>query len=203
MDSVFFLKKQNVSLPAGKPILKADEYGQLIEANEILDQAHQKASETIAQAYEIYETNKKKGYEDGLEEGRLEHAEKIMDTAMQAIEFFESMENSTAGLVTKCLEKVIGEIDDDELILRIVKSGLAVARNEKRVVVRVCVDDLDAVKKSTSTLLQAYPGISLLDITADSRLTKGACLIESELGVVDSSLDTQLEAIKRAISKRI
>ena len=69
--------------------------------------------------------------------------------------------------------------------------------------VRVCEDDLDAVQNSLSSLLQTYPGISFLDIAADSRLKRGACLIESELGVVDSSLDTQLEAIKRAILKRI
>ena len=203
MDTMLFLKKQGVTPPAGRSVLKENEYGQLIKANEILDQAHQKASEIIAQAYEIHEAMKKQGYEDGLEEGRLEHAEKIMDTAMKAIDYFESMEKSIAGLVTRCLEKVIGEIDDEELILRIVRSGLAIARNEKRVAVRVSVDDLEAVKDATSRLLQAYPGISVLDITADSRLSRGACLLESELGVVDASLNTQLEAIKRAIAKRI
>ena len=80
MDSMLFLKKQQVLPPAGKRLLKADEYGQLIKANEILDQAHKKATETISRAYEIYEAKKKQGYEDGLEKGRLEHIEKIMDT---------------------------------------------------------------------------------------------------------------------------
>lgn len=203
MDPMLFLKKQCATPPAGKRILKKDEYGQLIRANEILDKAEQKASETIAQALEIYEARKQQGYQNGLEEGRLEHAEKIMDTTMETIKYFESMEKSIAGLVTQCLERVIGEIDNEDLILRVVRSGLAVARNEKRVVVRVCEDDLQAVKDATSSLLQTYAGISILDITADSRLTKGACIIESELGVVDASIDTQLEAIKRAIDKRI
>lgn len=203
MDSMLFLKRQRVLPPAGKHILKADEYGQLIKANEILDAAHQKASETIAQACEIYESRKKQGYEDGLEEGRLEHLEKIMHTSMKAIDYFESMEKSIANLVTQCLEKVVGEMDNQELILRIVRSGLAIARNEQRVVVRVCPDELKAVQDANATLLQAYPGISILDITADPRLKRGACLVESELGVVDASLDTQLSAIKRAIAKRI
>jgi type III secretion protein L len=200
---MLFLKEQRVTPPAGKRLLKAGEYGQLIKANEILEQARQKASETIAQSCEIYEAKKKQGYEDGLEEGRLEYAEKIMDTTMKTIEYFGSMEKAIAGLVTQSLEKVVGEMDEAELILRIVKSGLAVARNEKRVLVRVCADDLKAVQDATSQLLQRYHGISILDITADARLTKGSCLIESELGVVDASLDTQLEAIKRAIEKRI
>lgn len=203
METLLFLKKRQITLSAEKNYLKASEYGTLIEANRILEEARQKASKTIAQAYEIYEAQKKRGYEDGLEEGRLQHAEKIMDTAMESINYFESMEKSIAGLVIQCLEKVIGEMEDHDLILKIVKSALAVARNEKRVVVRVSHDELDAVQSAVSQLLQTYPGISILDISADSRLKKGACLIESELGVVDASVETQLEAIKRAIAKRI
>ena len=203
MDSMLFLKKQNVQPPAGQQILKQEEFGYLIEANKVLEQAHAKASETIAKAYEIYEAQKEQGYEDGLEEGRREHAQKIMDTALQTIDYFESMEKSIAGLVTQCLERVIGELDENELILKIVRSGLAVARNEKKVMVRVCPEEVKTVQEATSSLLQAYSGISLLDIVADERLSKGACLIESELGVVDASITTQLEAIKRAINKRI
>ncbi|MBF0201779.1 MAG: HrpE/YscL family type III secretion apparatus protein [Desulfamplus sp.] len=203
MDSLFFLKNQRVVPSAGIHVLKEREYGYLIEANRILEEAHMKASETIAQAHEIYEAQKKQGYEDGLEEGRLQHAEKIMDTAMETVNYFESMEKSIASLVIQCLEKVIGEMDDHDLILRVVRSGLAVARNEKRVVVRVSPEDLKELQEAVSNLLQTYPGISVLDITADGRLTKGACIIESELGVVDASVTTQIEAIKRAIAKRI
>ena len=203
MDSMLFLKKQYVEPPAGRQILKQEEYGHLIQANQVLEEAHKKAGETMAKAYEIYEAKKKQGYEDGLEQGRREHAEKIMDTALRTVDYFESMEKALAGLVLQCLERVIGEFDDGELILKIVRSGLAVARNEKRVVVRVSAEDAKSVEKATSEFLQAYPGISILDIVTDERLSKGACLIESELGVVDASIDTQLKAIKRAIDKRI
>lgn len=203
MDSMLFLKKQSVMPPAGNRLIKADDYGQMIAANEILDAVHEKATETMAQAREIFESKKKQGYEDGLEEGRMEHLEKIMDTSMKAIDYFESMEKSIAALVTQCLEKILGEMDNDDLILRVVRSGLAIARNEQRVVVRVCPADLKAVQGANSILLQAYPGISVLDITEDPRLKRGACIVESELGVVDASLETQVAAVKRAIAKRI
>ena len=203
MDSMLFMKKQSVLPPAGRRLIKADDYGRMIEANKILEAAHEKAAETLAQAREIYESKKRQGYEDGLEEGRMEHLEKIMDTSMKAIDYFESMEKSIAALVTQCLEKVVGEMDNDVLILRIVRSGLAIARNEQRVVVRVCPEELKAVQDANSALLEAHPGISVLDIIEDPRLKRGACIVESELGVVDASLTTQITAIKRAIAKRI
>lgn len=204
MEPVFFLKhKSLVAPPPGTKVIKRQEYGQMSQANQILEQARQKAAQTIAQANEVYEARKQQGYEDGLEEGRMAHSEKIMDTALQSIAYLETTEKSVAGLVIQCLEKVIGEIDDDELILRIVRSGLVVARNENQVRVRVCEQDLPAVKNKLDTLLQAYPSIRVLDIMPDRRLKKGACIVESELGVVDAGIDTQIEAIRRAIAKRI
>lgn len=203
MDTVFFLEKRHVKIPAGKTFLKQEEYGYLIEANTILEQARQKASETIAQANEIYEARKKQGYEDGMKQGQLEHTEKIIDISLKTVEYFKSIEKSIAGVVSQCLEKIIGEMDKEELILRVVKSGLAVARNEHRVTVRVSPEDIGSVKNATAELLQSYPLINTLDITEDSRLKRGACLVESELGVVDAGVETQLEAIKKAISKRI
>jgi len=201
---MFFLKDAHIAAPTpGTKVIKKEAYGLMTQANDILEQARQKASKIIVQANEIYEAKKDQGYEDGLEEGRIAHAEKLMDAAMQAVDYLETLEKSVAGLVIQCLEKVVGEMDDQNLILRIVRSGLAVTRNENRVTVRVCEAELAWVRNAISSLLQSHPGISALDIVADSRLQKGACLIESELGVVDASIDTQLEALRRAIAKRI
>ena len=45
--------------------------------------------------------------------------------------------------------------------------------------------------------------IRLLDVVADSRLKKGDCLLESEMGVVDAGLDTQMGALRRVMEKRM
>ena len=204
MDPVLFLKTTHVvAPPPGTKVIKKETYGLMVEANEILEQTRKKAAGIIAQAEEIYEAKKKQGYEDGMEEGRISHAEKIMDTAMKSVDYLGAMEKSIAGLVIQCLEKVVGEMADEELILRIVRSGLAVTRNEKKVHVRVSPGELAFVKDEVSNLLATHPGISVLNITPDGRLKKGDCLIESELGVVDASLDTQLTALRRAIARRI
>ena len=42
-----------------------------------------------------------------------------------------------------------------------------------------------------------------LDVVPDASLERGACLLESELGVVDASLETQLKALENALRSKI
>jgi type III secretion protein L len=41
----------------------------------------------------------------------------------------------------------------------------------------------------------------LVEVVADGRLSENSCLIETEIGVVDASLDIQLEAIRKVLEK--
>ena len=52
-------------------------------------------------------------------------------------------------------------------------------------------------------LASAPGGASFLDVVSDARLERGACLLESELGVVDASLETQLKALENALRAKI
>ena len=55
-----------------------------------------------------------------------------------------------------------------------------------------------------ASMLASVPGsASFLDVVPDARLERGACLLESELGVVDASLETQLKALEGALRSKI
>ena len=203
MAPLFHITHDTVGVSPGTKLVKAADYAAFVEAEKLLDRAKAEAERIMADALAVYEAQKARGYVDGKEESRLEHAQKIMETAVASIDYLSAMEKSVAGLVLKALEKIIGEMDDRELIFRVVKTGLSVARNEQKVQVKVCPDDLKAVRTRLDDLLATYAGIGFLDVAADARLKKGDCLIESELGIVDAGIDTQLKAVKKAILKRI
>jgi len=203
MGSMFLLKKQAFEPAPGTRCIKAADYAAMVQANDLLEEARRMYESMSAEAHEIYESQKAMGYEEGLEEGRREHAAKIFEAAAQSLELFESLENSVVKIVTDALERIVGEMNDKDLILRVVKSGLAIARNERRVVVRVSPEQAPSVEASTTELLRHYAGIRLLDVVADARLKKNDCLVESEMGVVDAGLDTQLAALRKVMEKRI
>ncbi len=195
----------NVAQPvAGTRILKAAEFALLTEANSLLAQARARADEIAQKAEEAYQQRKEEGYKDGREEGLLEHAEKLMETVMSSVEFIEGIETTLIDVVNQAVRKIIGELDSNERIVRIVQEGLRNVRNQSRVTVRVSPADDRAVRTALEPMLRSSSGsASFLELVPDARLEQGACILESELGVIDASLETQLKALEKAFTSRI
>ena len=204
MGSLFRLTGDTVTPSAGTRVLKASEAAVLLEANAVLDAARERVADMERKAGEAYERRREEGYRDGVEEGRLEHAEKVMETVLSSVEYIEGIEATLVNVVAVAVRKVIGEIDENERIVRIVRNALVTVRNQQHVTIRVAPADEKAVREGLASMLASVPGgASFLDVVPDARLERGACLLESELGVVDASLETQLKALENALRSKI
>lgn len=204
MGSMFRLTTDKILPQAGQRVLKADDAARLLEAQEILDRAGERARDILREAEEAYAQQRQQGYEDGKTEGKLEHAEKMMETILSSVEFIEGIESTLVNVVGQAIRKIIGDLDDNDRIVRIVRTALTNVRNQQHVTVRVAPADAAAVETAMAAMLQTAPGrTSFMDIIPDARLERGACLLESELGVVDASLETQLKALENALLARI
>ena len=70
--------------------------------------------------------------------------------------------------------------------------------------IRVCPADEPAVREALAAMIASAPGgVSFLDVSADPRMKPGDCILESELGVVDAGLETQLRALENALAGKI
>jgi len=202
MGTLFRLNTDSLQPAAGTKIVKAAELGQLYEASALLDAARQKAADMERAALEAYEEKKREGYADGLEEGKLEHAEKMMETIISSVEFIEGIESTLVNVVNQSIRKIIGEMEDKERIVAIVRNALSVVRGQQKVTVRVAPADEAAVLEAMAGMT-AGGGNSFMTVIADARLERDSCILESELGVVDASLSTQLRALENAFKSKI
>ena len=91
MGTMFRLNDDSIQPAAGTKIIKSAELGQLFEASALLDAARQKAADMERAALEAYEEKKREGYADGLEEGKLEHAEKMMETIISSLSTYSDL----------------------------------------------------------------------------------------------------------------
>ena len=203
MGTMFRLNSDSIRPAAGTKILKASEFSQLLEANALLDAAREKCAVMEREALAAYEQKKEEGYQDGLEEGKLEHAEKMMETILSSVEFIENIESTLVNVVNQSIRKIIGDLDDKERIVRIVRNALNVVRGQQKVTVRVSPADEQAVSEAMAAMTAGSSGNSFLTVVADARLERDSCILESELGVVDASLSTQLKALENAFHSKI
>ena len=203
MGSMFRLNEGSVRPAAGTKIIKAEEYGLFLKADELLDAAEKKAAAMQKKAEEAYEQKREEGYRDGLEEGKLEHAEKMMETILSSVEFIEGIEDTLVSVVNQAIRKIVGDMDDKERIVRIVRNALNTVRGQQKVTVRVAPADEESVAQALASMTASSSGSAFLTIVADARLPRNSCILESELGVVDASLETQLKALENAFHSKI
>lgn len=204
MGSLFRLIADTVLPPAGARIIKADDAATLFSANALLAAARERADAIVRTAETTFEQRKAEGYAQGLEEGRAEHAEKLMETAMASVAFIEGMERTLVEVIGEALRKIVGDMDANERIVLVVRSALNGIRGQQTVTLRVAPDDEPAVRRDIAALLDVSGRDNgFLRMIADPRLQRGACLLESELGVVDAGVETQLLALEKLLKAQI
>lgn len=204
MDSLFRLSADTVLPPAGARIIKAADAARLVEANAILDDARERAAAIVREAERAFAQRKAEGYAQGLEEGRAEHAEKLMETAMASVSFIEGMERTLVDVIGEALRKIVGDMDAEERIVLVVRNALNGLRGHQSITLRVAPDDEPAVRRDLAALLDAGGRDNgFLRLVADPRVLRGGCLLESELGVVDAGVETQLRALENVLKAQI
>ncbi|MDR1578590.1 MAG: HrpE/YscL family type III secretion apparatus protein [Deltaproteobacteria bacterium] len=200
MERVFILNEPNLVVAPGVKVIKATSAQRLLTSLELVKSIVDLKKEAQTQAETEFFKRKEEGYKEGLAAGQAEYSLKIMDAVMASVEYLENLESGLVKLINDAVRKIIGEIPSDEVIVRIVKKALNSARSARRVLIRVSPQDEEAVRAA----LEGNSGSeSFLDIRADGRLSQGDCVLESELGLIEASLETQLKNLALAMESRI
>ncbi|HSI82144.1 MAG TPA: HrpE/YscL family type III secretion apparatus protein [Candidatus Methylacidiphilales bacterium] len=190
------------SLP-NQRVLKPDDYAALLTAEKLLADAHAEAERLRAEAIKVFESEKKRGYEAGLDEGREQIATQLMETAMDSVTNMAAMEERIVDVVVRSLKKILGDMDNREVVVKVVQRALEMVRNQKQVLLRVSPGDVTSVQERLDELMRRFPAIDVIDVKADSRLKAGGCILETDVGMVEASVDVQVEAIKNALLNSI
>ena len=185
----------------GQRILRAADVAAWGEAEALLASARAQADAIVARAESELEAERQRGYAEGLAEAQMEQAEKMIDTVSRTIDYFGRVEGDMVGLVMSAVRKIIDDFDDTERVLIVVKNALSVVRNQKQMTLRLHPQQVDVVRARVNDLLAAYPGVGYLDIVGDGRLAMESCILESEIGLVEASIESQIKAIEAAFHK--
>ncbi len=199
---MLLLDKPTFTLRSSGRLVKADEVAAVRTAAEALADAEAEAARIREEAKAAFEAEKTRGYEEGLTQGRMEIAEKKLEMLDESVTWMESVEGRMADIVMKALHKCVEEIGDRELVVQVVRKVMsAVIRTQKQVTLKVAPDMAPTVRERLSQILADYPTVEHIDVVEDDRLHGPACMIETEAGVADGSVDSQLAAPDRSITR--
>ena len=202
MANLFRIDSAGVSASPDTRLIKADAWANYRAAETIVEEAHAYAQDMRRKAEEAFEAEKQRGYDQGVLEGRQEHAEQIMDTVLKSIEYIEGLEKGVSTLVGEALRRILGSLPPEDLMAGVVRQSLALVRGQKQVVLRVSPADEEAVKVRLADIMREYSSIAFVDVQADGRLARGACTLQSEMGIIDAGVETQIRAIVNTLEKK-
>ena len=201
---MLLIEKPNFTLVSDRRLVKASEVATVRSAAEIIAAAEAEAAQIREEAKSAFEAEKKRGYEKGLQDGKLEIAMQKLEQVDQSVAFMESVEEKMADIVMKALKSCVVEIGDREMIINIVRKTMdAVIRTQRHVTLKVAPEMTAAVKERVAALRLDYPTVETFDVVEDSRLKGPACILETEAGVADASVETQLAAIERSLARHL
>jgi len=201
---MLLVNKQNFQLASDRRLVKAAEVAVIRTADEIIAAAEADAARIREEAKAAFEEEKKKGYAKGLADGKLEISMQKLDMLDSSVAFMESVEDKMADVVLKALKSCVVEIGDKEMVVQIVRKTMnAVIRTQRQVTLKVAPEMVETVRARVAELKADYPTVETLDVVEDPRLKGAACVLETEAGVADASVDTQIAAIEKSIQKHI
>lgn len=201
---MLLINKKDFALQSDRRLVKASEVATVADAAEIIAAAEAEASRIRREAKAAFEAEKKRGYDDGIQNGKMEIAMQKLDLVDQSVAFMESVETKMAEIVMKALKTCVAEIGDTEMVVNIVRKTMsAVIRTQRHVTLKVAPEMAQTVKDRISSLMISYPTVETIDVVEDGRLSGPACILETEAGVADASVETQLAAIERSLSRHV
>ena len=201
---MLLIEKKNFSLASDGRLVKATDVATVSSAAEIIAEAEAEAARIREEAKAAFEEEKSRGYEKGLQEGKMEIAMQKLDLVNSSVEFMGSVEGKMADIVMKALKSCVMEIGDREMVVNIVRKTMAaVIRTQRHVTLKVAPEMAQVVKERVAALRTDYPTVENFDVVEDSRLKGPACVLETEAGVADASVETQLAAIEKSLARHI
>ena len=187
-------------VPDGK-VLRNGEFIAWTEAQDMLSSARKQADDILAQAQQAFEQECRRGYQEGEQRARLEQAEKIMEMVGQSVDYLARFEHEIVELVMAAVRKVVDGFSDDDKVMAVTRNALAIMRNQKQITLRLHPTQADVARRRIDELLAAFPVVGYIDILDDSRVASGACILESEAGLVEANLDGQIAALRTAFER--
>ena len=201
---MLLINKENFKLQTERRVVKAADAATVRSAAEIVAAAEAEAARIREDAKAAFEEERRKGYEKGLQDGKLEISMQKLELVDSSVAFMESVEQKMAEVVMKALRAFVVEVGDEEMVVQIVRKTMnAVIRTQRQVTLKVAPEMVEAVRSRVAEVRVAYPTVDTLDVVEDPRLKGAACILETEAGVADASVETQLAAIEKSLKKHI
>ena len=199
MGLAFLITAEHLHLLSERKVLKADEYGALLDANEVIGAAQREASRVRKDADRDAQQRLRDGYQKGWREAQADHAKRHLAQAWANEHAVYVQREAMAKLVVETLAQSLGELPPAlryEAVLRRLEVMWA---NEPVVTLWVCAGAREEAETAVRRVVDGTRHAGQVHVMVDDTLSGDECRLQTASGRVEMGLQAQVEALRRAL----
>jgi type III secretion protein L len=173
------------------------------EAQALLAEARQQAEQLLQNARAEAKRAVEQAYEEGRREAVLEWHEQQAGKAIDKAEALRRMHEKLAAIVTSAVERIVHTEERGALYQRALRSVQGLTRGANTLALRVNAVDFEHARAALGSLQSVGSNGLSVDVSVDPALKPGSCIFESEVGILDASLQTQLDGLRAAMDRAV
>ncbi len=184
-------------------VIPAEEFSTLMQASEILERAKEDAEQFKKTTEEEARKLKEEAQEEGFDEGLHKFNEHLIHFDRQIRLIRMDLQKQILPLALKAAKKIVGEQLNlhPETIVEIVIQTLAPVLQNHRITIYVNKVDKEILETQKPKIKSILEHVQVLTIQERNDISPGGCIIETESGIINASIENQWRALESAFDK--
>jgi len=183
-------------------VVKAEDLAVLEKATSLLAAAEKKSLEIHEALDGQLADAREEGRRQGLEEARTESARIQLKTTVDVSKYLGSIQNQLLEALLGCLRSVILELPPVERLSQLLGKAIADLGASQRITLSVNPASAVLVNDALAALGSLIPAGGV-EVKVRPDLPEQSCLLETPMGIVDASLESQLQALRASLSTSV
>jgi len=197
------LYQGDIHFAADQKIIPSEQFSTLLTAQEVLQKTQEDAATYRAEVDAECEELRKKAKEDGFNEGLSKFNDHLLQFDKEIIKIRHEAQKAILPLALKAAKKIVSkELDlHPETIVDIVMQTLSSVKQNHRIKIYINKADKDALESEKNKLKEIFESLQSLSILEREDVSPGGCIIETESGIINASIENQWRSLESAFEK--
>ena len=193
----------DIHLNEDDKVIPKTEFSKLLSGLEIVKKAKEDASLLSENTTKECEELQKKAFDEGFQEGLVQLNQHFFLFEEKAKSLRHELTQSILPIALKAAKKVVGEElkIHPERIVDIVRQALTPVSQNHKFTIYVNKADKDTLENHKPEIKEILERLETLSIQEREDISPGGCVIETESGIINASLENQWRALEAAFQK--
>lgn len=199
MGMVALVERAGMRVGVDRKVIKKDEVYVVAGVQRIFDVAQEQVNAELSRAEELCSRLAADAYRDATARAQADAAARWTFAELNRMELIKSMQPALVEVIVDAVALLVKGLDRQAFFAQALEQLQSCLRDVSWANLRVHPQVAEEARAAVAEFAQ-MTGSSIAHVVADEELALDACVLESEFGRIDASLDVQLAAIRDAIA---